>query len=463
MPRAYPDEFRVRAVSLIRAGQTVKKTASDLDVSCAILHRWVKQDKIDRGEIPGVPLADVGQGGRDAGEVELVGLVLGEGEQHGLEVGDLPADRGGVEGVPVGDELGGLAWGEDLGGEEPVQRGGGLVVDAGAIAVAVTAEVDRLLGRCQIVEAVVDQHPEPVQRGTFLGGVVPVVEAVFADEVVVLRLDGGLVVLLVGPGPGEEDLQVRGPRDDGLVEELAAVVEVQSGDLERHLLHAGLQRAEDVDVSVVAHGAGEHPPGVDVGEVQGAGELALQDRAAVRDSVALEEPRLGLDLVAGPADPDRGPQQRRRLRGRHAPDLVGGLRALQVPVDRRPAHREQLGAHGRAVAVLAEDEFAVTLQAVQLRAHRRRKVLPTLPARRRPDPLQRLHRVVGVLRRPGLARPGRDGPTRAWRAFRGIDQPAAGVVPRPARDPDHLIQDPALVRLAGPRVRLRIPGRDLGS
>ena len=58
MPRAYPDEFRVRAVSLIRAGQTVKKTASDLDVSSAILHRWVKQDKIDRGEIPGVPLAE---------------------------------------------------------------------------------------------------------------------------------------------------------------------------------------------------------------------------------------------------------------------------------------------------------------------------------------------------------------------------------------------------------------------
>jgi len=58
MPRAYPDEFRVRAVSLIRAGQTMKKTAPGLDVSCAILHRWVKQDKIDRGEIPGVPLAE---------------------------------------------------------------------------------------------------------------------------------------------------------------------------------------------------------------------------------------------------------------------------------------------------------------------------------------------------------------------------------------------------------------------
>ena len=58
MPRSYPDEFRVRAVSLIRAGQTVKKTASDFDVSCAILHRWGKQDKTDRGEIPSVPLAE---------------------------------------------------------------------------------------------------------------------------------------------------------------------------------------------------------------------------------------------------------------------------------------------------------------------------------------------------------------------------------------------------------------------
>ncbi len=36
----------------------MEETASDLDVSCVILHRWVKQDTIDRGEIPGVPLAE---------------------------------------------------------------------------------------------------------------------------------------------------------------------------------------------------------------------------------------------------------------------------------------------------------------------------------------------------------------------------------------------------------------------
>ena len=55
---AKPENTPPPGTSPIRAGQTVKKTASDLGVSCAILHRWVKQDKIDRGEIPGVPLAE---------------------------------------------------------------------------------------------------------------------------------------------------------------------------------------------------------------------------------------------------------------------------------------------------------------------------------------------------------------------------------------------------------------------
>ncbi len=50
-------------------------------------------------------------------------------------------------------------------------------------------------------------------------------------------------------------------------------------------------------MSVVAHRAGEHPPGVHVGEVQRAGELSLQRGAAVGDGVALEEARFGLDIV----------------------------------------------------------------------------------------------------------------------------------------------------------------------
>ena len=58
MPRKYPDEFRSRAIALVRAGQTVAKTASDLGITPACLHGWVKQDRIDRGEIPGVSTAE---------------------------------------------------------------------------------------------------------------------------------------------------------------------------------------------------------------------------------------------------------------------------------------------------------------------------------------------------------------------------------------------------------------------
>lgn len=53
MPRKYPDEFRQRAVALVRAGQSVTKTASDLEITDTCLYSWVRQDRIDRGEIAG--------------------------------------------------------------------------------------------------------------------------------------------------------------------------------------------------------------------------------------------------------------------------------------------------------------------------------------------------------------------------------------------------------------------------
>lgn len=53
MPRKYPDEFRRRAIELVRAGQSVSRTAADLGITDACLYHWVKQDKIDRCEIPG--------------------------------------------------------------------------------------------------------------------------------------------------------------------------------------------------------------------------------------------------------------------------------------------------------------------------------------------------------------------------------------------------------------------------
>jgi len=61
MPRKYPDEFRQRAVELVRAGQSVTKTAAaDLGITDTCLYNWVRQDRIDRGEIPGVSTVDGG-------------------------------------------------------------------------------------------------------------------------------------------------------------------------------------------------------------------------------------------------------------------------------------------------------------------------------------------------------------------------------------------------------------------
>lgn len=54
MPTSYPSEFRRRAIALVRSGWSVTKTAHDLDVTTTTIYNWVKQDRIDRGEIAGV-------------------------------------------------------------------------------------------------------------------------------------------------------------------------------------------------------------------------------------------------------------------------------------------------------------------------------------------------------------------------------------------------------------------------
>lgn len=58
MPRPYPPEFRARAIALVHAGKQVKQTAYELGISAGCLHSWLKQDRIDRGEIPGRTTAE---------------------------------------------------------------------------------------------------------------------------------------------------------------------------------------------------------------------------------------------------------------------------------------------------------------------------------------------------------------------------------------------------------------------
>ena len=53
MPDPYPPEFRARAIALVRSGKQIKITAYELGISSGCLHNWLKQDRIDRGEITG--------------------------------------------------------------------------------------------------------------------------------------------------------------------------------------------------------------------------------------------------------------------------------------------------------------------------------------------------------------------------------------------------------------------------
>jgi transposase len=61
VPRAYPREFRERAIALVRSGKQVKQTAYELGISAGCLHEWIKQDRIDRGESPGTTTTESGE------------------------------------------------------------------------------------------------------------------------------------------------------------------------------------------------------------------------------------------------------------------------------------------------------------------------------------------------------------------------------------------------------------------
>lgn len=58
MPRSYPPEFRRKVLDLLAAGRSVAEVAADLGLSGACIYNWRKQDRIDRGEVPGLSTAE---------------------------------------------------------------------------------------------------------------------------------------------------------------------------------------------------------------------------------------------------------------------------------------------------------------------------------------------------------------------------------------------------------------------
>jgi transposase len=51
MPRSYPPGIRRQVVELARAGTRVKQLAATFGMSEAAIYLWLKQERIDRGEI----------------------------------------------------------------------------------------------------------------------------------------------------------------------------------------------------------------------------------------------------------------------------------------------------------------------------------------------------------------------------------------------------------------------------
>ena len=54
----YPAEFRRKVLDLLAEGRSVASVAHDLDVSDQMIFNWRRQDRIDRGEQPGLTTAE---------------------------------------------------------------------------------------------------------------------------------------------------------------------------------------------------------------------------------------------------------------------------------------------------------------------------------------------------------------------------------------------------------------------
>jgi len=61
MPHAYASQFRVMVVEQVRSGKRVVDVASSVDVAEATVYRWVRQDRVDRGELAGTSTSETAE------------------------------------------------------------------------------------------------------------------------------------------------------------------------------------------------------------------------------------------------------------------------------------------------------------------------------------------------------------------------------------------------------------------
>ena len=52
--RGYPPEFRRKVLNLVESGRSVTDVARDLGISAESIYTWRRQDRIDKGLLPGL-------------------------------------------------------------------------------------------------------------------------------------------------------------------------------------------------------------------------------------------------------------------------------------------------------------------------------------------------------------------------------------------------------------------------
>jgi transposase len=59
--RRYPPEFRRKVLDLVEAGRPIAEIAQMLGISDQSIYTWRRQDRIDRGLVPGLTSAEQGE------------------------------------------------------------------------------------------------------------------------------------------------------------------------------------------------------------------------------------------------------------------------------------------------------------------------------------------------------------------------------------------------------------------
>jgi len=56
--RGFPEEFRRRVLDLVESGRPVAQVARELGISAQAVYNWRRQDRIDKGLLPGLAGAE---------------------------------------------------------------------------------------------------------------------------------------------------------------------------------------------------------------------------------------------------------------------------------------------------------------------------------------------------------------------------------------------------------------------